>query len=161
MRRWADEVDEYVDRQRVIEDVWTYAINTLTDNEFAAFLMLVYGCNSGEIARALSVTRQRGRLLAQTVVAKISTRLGYPQHAFEVHLRDLDAPRGSKPARWVDGKRWCPACSRYLPPEAFNRDSRSSDGLRSYCKRCASRTEYERQQRLGLRPVRETEERSA
>jgi len=153
-RDWADAVDEHVDRQAVITDTWEYAITTLSEKEFACFLMLVFGKNSAEIARALGVRRQRGRQLAQQVIAKIATRLGYPMHAFQVHLRDLDAPRTSRPPRWMNGKRWCPACSKYLMPDAFGRDTRNGDGLRSYCKACASRTEYARQQANGTRPVR-------
>lgn len=39
-----------------------------------------------------------------------------------------------------DTPRWCPSCHRHLPREAFNREVKNKDGLRSTCRECHSAT---------------------
>jgi len=49
--------------------------------------------------------------------------------------------KSSRPLMYVDGRKRCPKCRQYKPPEEFHRNKRLSDGLASYCKQCKNEDE--------------------
>jgi hypothetical protein len=56
--------------------------------------------------------------------------------------------------------KWCPACERELPHDAFSKDRSTKSGLRAYCRECSSEKARERYY-ANPKPVDELERRRA